>query len=89
MLNHVEIQGKITGETKLGPNGVRFSISHQRSFSNISDSLLCVIENGSEAESFLRNAKQGRTVIVNGKIRVEDKCVEILADSVHFVDGGG
>lgn len=89
MLNHVEIQGKITGETKLGINGVRFYISNQRSFSNISDTLLCVISNGNEAESFLRNAKQGRTVIVNGKIRVEDKGVEILADNVHFVDGGG
>lgn len=88
MLNHVELQGKIAGGTLISENAVSFFLDHTRGFGPETDKFTCVLEG--ERRRQLDGAKEGRTVIVTGRLRAGGvgKC-EIVCRTVDFVDGGG
>ena len=87
MLNHVELQGKIAGGTLISENAVSFFLDHKRGFGDETDKFTCVLEG--ERRRQLDGAKEGRTVIVTGRLRAGGggNC-EIVCRTVDFVDGG-
>ena len=88
MLDHVEIQGKITGGTVASENSTSFFIDHKRGFGDETDRILCTVEG--DRRKLLDGADEGRTVIVTGRLRESGvgKC-EIVCKTIDFVDGGG
>ena len=88
MLNHIEMQGKIANARR-GERGVAlFELTHHRDFSTIKDRFLCVIPHEITATPFLDGAKDGRTVIVTGRLREKNGGAEIVCETADFVDGG-
>ena len=91
MLNHLEIQGKISGGTLTSENSTMFFILHKRGFGGEMDRFPCVAEG--DRRRLLDGVKEGRTVIVTGKLRSTRSSrvgsCEIVCETVDFVDGGG
>ena len=91
MLNHVEIQGKISGGTLTSETATMFFILHKRGFGDELDRFPCVVEG--DRRRLLDGAKEGRTVIVTGHLRTTASSrvgtCEIVCETIDFVDGGG
>lgn len=87
MLNHVEVQGKVTGGTVVSEKGTSFFIDPKRGFGDETDRFLCTVEG--DRRKLLDGADDGRTAIVTGRLRGSGvgQC-EIVCETVHFVDGG-
>ena len=91
MLNHLEIQGKINGETLTSENRTVFFILHKRGFEDELDRFPCVVEG--DRRRLLDGIRDGRTVIVTGQLRTTRSSrvgsCEIVCETVDYVDGGG
>lgn len=90
MLNHIEIQGRITGGTVITENKTSFFIDHQRGFGGESDKFLCSVIG--DRRRLLDGANAGGTVIVTGRLRSTPSTnvgsCEIVCETIDFVDGG-
>ena len=92
MLNHTELQGQIEN-VRRGENKGRvlalFDLVHTRAFSTETDRFSCIIPADWAAIPFLGAAKDGRTVIITGRLRTNEQGggVEIVCETADFVDG--